>query len=101
MSTITFDALKFANTLKEAGVPDRQAEAEARAMADAFVSNAEDLVAKGDLLAVRTEFKANINGLENKISLLDAKVDAKFVKLSWMLAALLALAAANFAKQYF
>ncbi len=30
MSTITFDTLKFANTLKEVGVPDKQAEAQAR-----------------------------------------------------------------------
>ncbi len=36
MSTITFDTLKFADTLKAAGVPDKQAEAEARAVAAAI-----------------------------------------------------------------
>ncbi len=90
MSTITFDTLKFANTLKEAGVPDRQAEAESRALADAFAANASELATKGDL-----------RDLRNEIALLSTKVDAKFDKLSWMLAAVLALAAANFAKQYF
>ena len=29
MATTTFDTLKFANTLKAAGVPDKQAEAQA------------------------------------------------------------------------
>jgi hypothetical protein len=33
MTAITFDTLKFANKLKLAGVPDKQAEAEAEAEA--------------------------------------------------------------------
>lgn len=36
MAAITFDTLKFANTLKEAGVPDKQAEAEAKALKEVF-----------------------------------------------------------------
>ena len=36
MSSITFDTLKFADTLKQAGVPAVQAEAEARAVAAAI-----------------------------------------------------------------
>ena len=32
MTAITFDTLKFANKLKLAGVPDKQAEAEAEAL---------------------------------------------------------------------
>ena len=36
MASITFDTLKFADTLKAAGVPDKQAEAEARAVAAAI-----------------------------------------------------------------
>lgn len=49
MSTITFDTLKFANTLKAAGVPDKQAEAQAQAMADVLEVNIKDLVTKDDL----------------------------------------------------
>jgi hypothetical protein len=30
MSTITFDTVKFADTLKASGMPDKQAEAQAR-----------------------------------------------------------------------
>jgi hypothetical protein len=67
MSIITFDTLKFANTLKEAGVPDKQAEAESRALADAFASTASELATKGD------------------INMLELKFDAKFALLQWML----------------
>jgi hypothetical protein len=35
MSAITFDTLKFARTLKDAGIPDDQAEAFANAFRDA------------------------------------------------------------------
>ena len=50
MSTIMFDTLKFANTLKAAGVPPAQAEAEAEAEAVALSEvlevNLKDLVSK-------------------------------------------------------
>ncbi len=36
MSALTFDTLKFSDTLKAAGVPSAQAEAEARAFATAI-----------------------------------------------------------------
>ena len=55
MSTITFDTLKFSDTLKQAGVPPAQAEAEARALAEAFSSNASDLSTKADVREVRLE----------------------------------------------
>ena len=46
MSTITFDTLKFANKLKSAGVPDKQAEAEAEALSEALEVNLKELVTK-------------------------------------------------------
>ncbi|MDI1231250.1 MAG: hypothetical protein PSV18_14310 [Methylobacter sp.] len=49
MATITFDTLKFANTLKEAGVPPAQAEAEATALSDVLEVNLKELVTKDDL----------------------------------------------------
>ncbi len=36
MAAVAFDTLKFARRLKEAGVPDKQAEAQAEVMAEAF-----------------------------------------------------------------
>jgi hypothetical protein len=51
MTTLTFDTLKFANKLKAAGVPEKQAEAEAEALADVMAEAAKtsDLTTKNDL----------------------------------------------------
>ena len=49
MKTITFDTLKFANTLKAAGVPSAQAEAEAVALSEVLEVNLKDLVSKDDM----------------------------------------------------
>ena len=49
MAAITFDTLKFANTLKEAGVPSAQAEAEATALSEVLEINLKDLATKEDL----------------------------------------------------
>ena len=46
MGTITFDTLKFANTLKEASVPPAQAEAEATALSEVLEINLRDLATK-------------------------------------------------------
>jgi hypothetical protein len=65
--------------LREAGFDEQQAEAVVRVLSDAQ-SN----------LVTREHFDA-------KFSVVEAKMD----KLQWMLAAVLAVAIANFAKQYF
>lgn len=49
MATITFDTLKFANRLKEAGVPPAHAEAEATALSEVFDMNLQDMATKEDL----------------------------------------------------
>ena len=49
MAVTTFDTLKFANTLKAAGVPDKQAEAQAMAFTEVVQANLKDLVTKDDL----------------------------------------------------
>ncbi len=63
MATVTFDTLKFVRTLKAAGIPDKQAEAEAEAISEALEVNIKDLVTKEyldvkfqqDLAPVRTD----------------------------------------------
>ena len=76
MSTITFDTLKFANTLKEAGVPDKQAEAQAKAQRESF-SEAFDagLATHPDLASLKSELKADI-------ARLDKKIDSRFESLT-------------------
>lgn len=62
MTTLTFDTLKFANRLKAAGVPEKQAEAEAEALAyvmqDAF--STADLSTKSDLAIVKADLEVKI-----------------------------------------
>lgn len=88
---MTFDTLKFANTLKEAGVPDKQAEAEARAVADAFASNASELATKGDIARLEAASKADIARLENKIESMELRLT---IKLGAFVAAAVATTAA-------
>ncbi|WP_245754496.1 hypothetical protein [Candidatus Accumulibacter aalborgensis] len=45
--------------------------------------------------------KSDIVRLENRIERLEMKVESKFSLLQWMIAVLIALAVANFAKQFF
>ncbi len=91
MGIITFDTLKYVKQLEASGVPSAQAEA--------FVNAQREILAEALDTTVVT--KADVLRLENRIALLDAKVDSKFALLQWMLAGVLALAVANFAKQYF
>jgi hypothetical protein len=58
MTTITFDTLKFAATLKAAGIPADQADAQARAMAEVFTST--DVVTKDDLKNALLELKVDL-----------------------------------------
>lgn len=57
MPVATFDTLKFANTLKAAGVPPQQAEAQAVAFAEVIQLNFKDLVTKDDLKATEKELR--------------------------------------------
>jgi polyhydroxyalkanoate synthesis regulator phasin len=63
MVVATFDTLKFANTLKASGVPEKQAEAQAVAFAEVMQVNFKELVTKEDLNATRDELKQKINDL--------------------------------------
>lgn len=91
MSIITFDTLKFVDRLEKAGMPREQATAFAQAQQDSL----------SEALESTSATKIDIVRLENRIEMMDAKSDAKFDKLSWMMGILIALAAANFAKQFF
>jgi len=91
MGTITFDTLKYVKQLEASGVPSAQAEA--------FVNAQREILAEALDTSLAT--KSDMLRLENRIALLDAKVDSKFALLQWMLAGVLALAVANFTKQYF
>lgn len=68
MATATFDTLKFANTLKAAGVPDKQAEAQATVLSEAISVNFKELVTKDDL-------KVAVDGLRQEINVVRQEVN--------------------------
>ena len=74
MATITFDTLKFANTLKDAGVPPAQAEAEAVALSEVLEVNLKELVTKEDL-------HREIESLRREMMTGFAQVDSRFIQL--------------------
>lgn len=81
MATATFDTLKFANSLKAAGVPDKQAEAQASILSEALAVNFKELVTKDDLTSTKNELVAAMDGmrkeLQNDIRQTEQRLDAK------------------------
>jgi hypothetical protein len=72
MAVATFDTLKFANTLKATGLPDKQAEALATAFADLVQVNFKELATKEELDRVAKELHAKIDNVAKE---LHAKID--------------------------
>jgi CHASE3 domain sensor protein len=79
MTTITFDTLDLVDKLKTAGIPQAQAEAVVRVIAEAQ----DGLVTKHDLTEVKNEIKAEINVRFERI-------DGELKLNRWMLGVLLA-----------
>jgi len=68
MAVATFDTLKFANTLKAAGVPPAQAEAEAAAFAEVMQLNLKELVTKDDLASTTKDLRQEIKDAEQRLN---------------------------------
>ncbi len=77
MSTITFDTLKFVHKLKNAGIPENQAEAITEAFKDA--SGEAELATHRD-----------IERLESRMNEFRAEISGKLTLLPWMLALVVA-----------
>ncbi len=99
MTAITFDTLRFANRLKTAGVPDKQAEAES--LAEVFEKNLGELATRRDLkeleLATRRDFKE----LELRISSELAPIKAELATLKWGMAIVVGGVVALILKSFF
>ena len=67
MATIMFDTLKFANTLKDAGVPSAQAEAEAKALSEVLEVNLKELVTKEDLRYEVELLRRDMHDMEQRL----------------------------------
>lgn len=90
MVTVTFDTHEVVNRLKAAGFNEKQAEEVVRVVSEAQTH-----------IVTREYLDTRLGGLEAKIDAKFAIMDAKFDKVSWMVGTLIALAVANFAKQFF
>jgi hypothetical protein len=88
MAAVMFDTHKFVRKLKESGFEEKQAEGIAEAFKDA--SGEAELVTKRDLKELELKMDTRFEQLKGEISLV-----------KWMLGAILGLAVANFAKQFF
>ncbi|MBM3203014.1 DUF1640 domain-containing protein [Candidatus Woesearchaeota archaeon] len=77
MSTITFDTLKFVDKLKNAGIPENQAEAITEAFKEA--SGEAELATHRD-----------IERLESRMNEFRAEMSGKLTLLQWMLALVVA-----------
>lgn len=72
MPVATFDTLKFARALRDAGVSDLQAEAEAAVLSEIFSINFRDVATKDDLNHAVQIVEGKIRETEQR---LDAKID--------------------------
>jgi hypothetical protein len=79
MTTLSFDTLKFANRLKDAGVTTRQAEAEAHALFEALDLNIRELASRDDLKSLETHIDARLKIFDSRLQIFQ-----------WMLGFLLA-----------
>jgi hypothetical protein len=69
MTTVTFDTLKYANTLKAAGVPPAQAEAEAVALAEVLEVNLKELATKADLQNEANLLRRDMKEMEQRLTI--------------------------------
>ena len=74
MTAMTFDTLAYVKTLRDAGVEEKQAEAQATALAVVLKGSATDLATKQD-----------IDRVEAKLNLIEERTDGRFKLLQWML----------------
>ncbi|MCC6135526.1 MAG: DUF1640 domain-containing protein [Candidatus Contendobacter sp.] len=75
MTAMTFDTLAYVKTLRDAGIEEKQAEAQASALAAVLKSSAGDLATKQD-----------IDRLEARVNLFEERSDGRFKLLQWMMA---------------
>jgi len=77
MNAITFDTLKYANTLKKAGFPPEQAEAQAGALSEVLEVNLKELATKGDIATVKGDLSAMEQRIDARLMLLEQRMTIK------------------------
>ena len=67
MPAIGFDTLEFANRLKAADVPTKQAEAQAEALSEVFSSGARDLATESDIGQLGIHLRSEMREMESRL----------------------------------
>ncbi|MBF0161902.1 MAG: DUF1640 domain-containing protein [Magnetococcales bacterium] len=92
MTAITFDTFKFIRRLKDAGIPENQAEAISEAIKETSATQTEEFAAKRDLRELEgqlaskadvTRMDANIVELKRDIKELELRISAEIAPLRW------------------
>jgi len=63
MTALIFDTLKYANTLKAAGVASEQAEAQANALSEVLEVNLKELATKDDLIQLEQRMTIKLGSM--------------------------------------
>jgi hypothetical protein len=81
MTTLAFDTLRYARRLKEAGVPEPQAEVQAELMAEAFGFYADNLLTRDHFTEVlNARFAEQEAKIEQRFAQQDAKFEQRFAE---------------------
>jgi len=89
MIATTFDTLMYAKKLREAGVPEKQAEVQAEALKEVIEDN---LATKTDLVSMREKIEVQIKELETKLETKIKELEYKLIiKMGIMLVAVVSL----------
>jgi hypothetical protein len=95
MASITFDTLKYVNTLKNSGYTQEQAEGQAMAQAallsEVLEFSRQDVATKGDIAAVKSDIALLRQDMDARFILLEQRMT---IKLGTMLAAAVGLSMA-------
>jgi hypothetical protein len=91
MPVATFDTLKFSKALREAGVSEKQAEAQAAVLSEAFSFNFKDVTTKDDLKAQDERRDYKFKDLEQRLTAKFEQLKSEFVLVKWMLGVVIAL----------
>ncbi len=95
MTTITFDTLAYVKTLREAGVSEPQAEAQASALATVLKSGTDELATKQDIRELALATKSDIDRLATKDDVRSLDYEMRLLK--WMVGLSLAVSTATLA----
>lgn len=84
MTALTFDTLAYAKRLRNAGIPEAQAEAQATALADALKGSAVELATQADLREMELRLDARFTAVHRDIEAMKADL------LKWLIGLLIA-----------